>query len=72
MGNFELVQEQLHLGDALGNRFEITLRCATAAAARQPIPSHHCSYGVCNVPPVTLHARGPADVCKCWRFNITS
>lgn len=26
VGNFELVQEQLHLGDALGNRFEITLR----------------------------------------------
>ena len=40
MGNFELVQEQLHLGDALGNRFEITLRRATAAAALQPIPSH--------------------------------
>ncbi len=26
VGNFEPVQEQLHLGDALGNRFEITLR----------------------------------------------
>ncbi len=31
VGNFELVQEQLHLGDALGNRFEITLRYAQAA-----------------------------------------
>jgi tRNA pseudouridine13 synthase len=31
VGNFELVQEQLHLGDALGNRFEITLRYVQVA-----------------------------------------
>ncbi|CAL5229719.1 g13095 [Coccomyxa viridis] len=30
VGNFEPVQEQLHLGDALGNRFEITLRDVVA------------------------------------------
>ena len=56
VGNFELVQEQLHLGDAMGNRFEITLRCATRAAALQPIPSHHCSCAACNGLSAIMHA----------------
>ena len=32
MGDFELVREGLHLGDAKGNRFEITLRALQAGS----------------------------------------
>ena len=32
MGNFELVREGLYLGDAKGNRFEITLRALQAGS----------------------------------------